>query len=550
MRPYRRAVLALLLLALALSSCGGLNESGPAGTGHVSIALTDAPSYAFDNVWVTLRGVWFHKVETAAFDSSASGWTRFNFDNGVTVNLAALAGDNNVVTVFDNLALPAGTYRQMLLFLEPTENARLPSATARGLAFNNQVDAGSLRAALRVPNAAQGIRIADRTFQVDNGALLRLAIDFDIGRDVLPFNRGAVREFLLQPRPRSFDLGNAGAIVGFIDNTAASDNTAFFEVLAEQVDTGLNAHVVRRVAAIDNTTGKFVLYPLEPGTTTGQRYDLVIRAIGWQTVIVKEVPVTRGTTPISGATTLGTLASRIPMFDGSDYLVAAGITGTSGALAKFYQNFAGDVPYVVRQANFDPLSGRISGFPLSDNQVRVDPYSVSEYGVGPISIDPVLPVGGNGAYALVGEAPLYNPSGSPVVGVPVNPLSAANPFTVTGLTPTAPAVQNMVHVTATAQLGVGPMDNVVFFATFGGTILNVQALTSVPDPAQVTPTITNLPGGSFGSLFTQASYGVSAYGWRTSVDNVLRIGTPATLLAKPQADDVTVSLTMTRVTAP
>jgi len=544
MKPRHSAWLPLLFLVLALSACGGLNESPLAGTGNVSVALTDAPSYAFDNVWVTVRAVWFHKVDTAPFDPTASGWVRFTLGNGVTVNLAALTGDSNVVTVFDNLALRAGTYRQMLLLLEPTENGRTVSANAAGLRFNNQVDAGTLRAALRVPNAAQGIRIAGQ-FVIAEGALLRLAIDFNVGRDVLPFDRGTVHEFLLQPRPVAFDLGNAGAIVGFIDTAAAGDSAALFEVLAEQIDTTLGGHVVRRAAAVDNATGRFVLYPLVPGTTAGQLYDIVIRGIGWQTAIVKSVPVTAGTTPGSGATILGTAAKPIPLTPAvlPDFRVAATISATSGALATFYQILGTDSPYVIRQTNFNPLSGTIADFPLSSALLNVDPFDPATYNGGTIVLSEQSPTPTIGNYLLVAESPLYDPSAPPAGGAPVDPSSIFSPVAITGLAPTAPAVSTKINVTATVPVSVVPMDNVVLFATFGGTILNALPLGNVPAATKLTNAVLNIPGGQSGSTFSLAFYGVSAYGWRTSIDNVLKIGVPVPL-ARPQTGDASVAFTI------
>ncbi len=549
MKMNRRAAILVLLIAFASSACSGKLEETTAGT--VTVALTDSPSYAFDNVWVTVRAVWFHKVGSAPFDNTATGWVRFTLANGMTVNLAALSGDNNVVTVFNSLSLGTGTYQQMLLFLEPTENALTPSAADAGLHFNNQVDNGALHAALRVPNAAQGIRVADRSIQVDNGALVRLAIDFNVGRDVLPFDRGTVQEFLLQPRPVSFDLGNAGAIVGFIDNTAAADNAAFFEVLAQQVDTTLGARVVRRAAAVDNATGKFVLYPLVPTTTTTPRYDVVIRGIGRRTAIVTSIPVTAGTTPVSGATLLGSSASPITMDNAilPDFRIAATISATSGALANFYQDVSG-TGFVIRQANFHPLTGTISNFALAGDQVGVRGFVSSG---AAITLVPTTPDGGLGTYRLIAEAPLFNASDSPGGGAPVIPSSVFSPVAITGLSPAAPAVSTNIGVAVGVPLTVVPMDNLVVFATFGGTILNAQSLGLVTGPtlpgSPLINAIFNLPGGTSTSQFALASYGVSAYGWRTSIDNVLRIG-PVNLLAKPQTGDVSVAFTLQNAPGP
>ncbi|MGE5663421.1 MAG: DUF4382 domain-containing protein [Deltaproteobacteria bacterium] len=527
MRPNRRGVLPLLLLALALASCGGLDESLPAGTGHVTVSLTDAPSYAFDNVWVTVRRVWFHKVGTAAFDNTASGWIRFTLDNGATVNLAALSGDNNLVTVFDNLALPAGTYRQMLLFLEPTESALTVSATARNLRFNNQVDAGTLHAALRVPNAAQGIRIADRVFQVDNGALIRLAIDFDVGRDVVPVNRDGVSEFILKPQLRSFDLDDAGVIVGFIDNTAARDTSAFFEIKAEQIDTRINARVVRRATAVDNNTGRFVLYPLDPGS-----YDLVSRGINYDTFIVRSVgPVAAGTTPVSNPRTF---AAPITMDNAllPDYRVGA-VVSPAGSRVLFYQTLTqGDaVPYEIRGRHVDPFTGRFDNFSLSNGPIHAGAYNNGS---------PVFTLaGGGGSFQVIAEAPFHTRS----LSIDIDSSSAGSDIPVVNPSVPASLVISGTMTVPFLQTGV-TLDNGVIFVVHGGQIVSRVPRTSADMATGNHPYMTaGLPGG-----FAEAFYGVTALGWSVP-DDFLAVASPAAVADLRSAGDV-VNLTMTSVPAP
>ncbi|MGE5172623.1 MAG: hypothetical protein ACM3MD_02220 [Betaproteobacteria bacterium] len=63
-------------------------------------------------------------------------------------------------------------------------------------------------------------------------------------------------------------------------------------------------HVVRRWTA-PRPDGSFILYPVS--TLVTSTWDVVIRGLNYQTVIIKGLPITKGATPTSGATDLGTI---------------------------------------------------------------------------------------------------------------------------------------------------------------------------------------------------------------------------------------------------
>ncbi len=535
MSPNRPAVLLLLSLALGAPAC--TLPVTPPDTGTVSIAVADSPGYSFDNVWVTIRAVWFHELDTAPFDNTAGGWVRFTLDPPATLNLAAQPGGASVRTVWDNLALPVGTYRQMLLFVEPTESALTPSADADGLLFNNQVDAGSRRAALRVPNAGQGIRLAG-TFRVDNAALLRLAIEFDIARDVLPFNRGVASEFLLQPGLRSFDLDDAGAIVGTIDAASAADNAARFEVMAEQADGSGGVRVVRRTAAVDNNTGRFVLYPLTAG-----HHNIVIRGAGYQTVIVKNVPATRGTTPSSAAPIAPAPAITMGRSSAGDYVVR-GSADVNGALVRFHQTRANSldpdpVPYEILARRVDPLSGTFDNASLPQGPLRVGAYRDG----AALSLVSEAPSGGEGVFTASASSSVHDRGGFLTITVS-RAVPFANELSVAIPSPgNANTIGGRLTVPAT---GIGALDNVFVFSTFGGTIVDSRGVGPVGQTTVPYPDLTFLPGGTPSAPRFGASYGVTAYGWTSSVFAVALPAGPADL----QSGNDNVDITMTKVTVP
>ena len=354
-------VIAAMLVLVVLQACSGSGggDSLFQPQGAVEVSLTDGPG-EYDHVYITVRGIWFHTEAEAG--PATRGWFRFPLSEPITVDLLSLS--NGVVgsPVWKDLKLPAGTYRQIRLVLAPSDPSLLHPLTAEavknGMSCNNEVVIGETHYSLRVPDARNGIML-NGDFRINPAGKLKLAIDFDAGHDIVDVVRNGSTEYILKPRLAYFDLDNAGAIIGSIDPvSAATNSTSRFVIKAEQVDDPENPkhHVVRRWTIVKN--GNFVLYPLRPGT-----YDIVIRGLDYETVIIKGVPVTKGTTPSEGPTVIPS----IEMVAGSDYPVDGSITFPTGAWVNFYQTLPGDgeVPYEIRFRHFNPFIGKFFGFRLS-----------------------------------------------------------------------------------------------------------------------------------------------------------------------------------------
>ncbi len=490
---------AILFLALALAGCGGGgSSSSPSGT--VTLALTDAPGSSYDNVFITVRSVWFHLVDTAPYDNLvASGWVRINLPAPKTIDLLALR-NGNISQDLLNEALPAGVYRQILLFLSPTEDAVVPGAAALGLQYNNEVDAGGARYPLRIPNAAQGIKLAG-TFAVEEGKPLRLVIDFNVGNDVVELRRAAGLEYLLKPRMTYFDLAGVGAIRGTVDPASAADNTALFVVKAESLNGTDNAfHVIHRATFIDNT-GNFILYPVRvPAGSASTTYDVVLRGRGYNSVIVKNVPVVRDTRPNGTGASAPTVIPGIDMQSKkaavADYDPSITVSPT-GAWVQFYQTLpgAGEKPYVIRFRHADPFTGRIDTFPLSPEDIWWGNYDNSA-----VSLTQVTPVEGTGAFLVAADAPQHERSAYRTV-------TTAAPSADFALTVSNPPGSRTVAGNLIVPLA--GLDNGVVFIGHGGIVVDAKPLSA----AQVAlgthpfPTFT-VPGGLFGF------YGLEAFAWQ------------------------------------
>lgn len=509
MKRLRLPVLSLLLSLTALWACGVGSAITQEGAVRVRLSGTATGEGGIDNAWVTVRAVRFHRLDTA--EPEDPDWVGWRFPDGgtVTLNLAALRG-GALRTVFPDFSLPAGRYRQAMLFLEPTraDNDVLPSARAAGLRYNNQVDRATGPSPLRVPDAGRGIRLPG-AFEVREDEVLDLAIDLDIGHDAVRVLRGAAEEYILKPLPRVFDLSRAGAIVGRVDAAAAADNSAFLEFRAEQPDGAFR--VVRRTSALADNTGRFVLYPLEPG-----RYDVVLGGRNRRTVIVRNVAVFQGGTPDSGAANLGT----IPMPAGTEYRVDVSVS-PAGSRVHFYQRLPNDpVPYEVRIRHVDPFTGRLpdnlflpAGHPRAGNYVSSG-GTISFF--DNLALDNALqPLAG--AFQAVAAAPLHDRIGP----VQVTPADDNLILTFGRLPPSAPALpcsaQGQISMSAPG-LGLG---NGILFAVRGGQIVDRLDVSARMGDNGGPWLLGGLPGGSALSAFPQGVYGIDTLGWS---DNALAAG--------------------------
>jgi hypothetical protein len=295
--------------------------------------------------------------------------------------------------------------------------------------------------------------------------------------------------------------------VGHLDPTSAATATtsAHFVIKAEQENDPMNPqyHVVKRSTIVDPSTGKFVFYPLRPGT-----YDIVIRGIGYQTVIIKGVMVTRGTTPQAGATTV----PMITMTTGNDYSVDGAITSPTGAWVNFYQTLmgAGELPYEIRFRHFNPITGTFSAFKLSSDKLWVTSYGTSTaFASGPTA---TVPSEGLGQFRAAADAILYSratytANGSDLIS------SATTTVSFGMLSPDAPASNSISGSISVPSMGM--MDTGLLFAVHDGMIVN-----TIPVDGQMMSgdsyTMTNVPGGTPTTPLRGAFYGVDALGWSST----------------------------------
>ncbi len=492
----------IVLVIFTLHACSGGGDSSGTATqiGGVQLSATDAPG-DFDHVYITVKAVWFHLSSDAG--PNEAGWQTFTLTPPVTIDLMQLA-NGNMQSLWNNIQLPVGTYTQIRLLLEPTYATNPPTGHTY---FNEVISSGpTTTAPLFVPDAEHGIKLTG-AFAVTAGGTLRLAIDFDAGHDIVDFRTG---EYILKPRLEYFDLDHAGAIIGKLSTGGTFTTAPRFVIKAERLDSdGTNTyHIVRRWT-VPKPDGSFILYPVS--TLVTSTWDVVIRGLDYQTVIIKNVPITKGATPLSGATDLGTIT--MTAATSSDYPVDGTIASPTGAWVQFYQTLpgTGEYPYEIRFRHFNPLLGRFLGFELSSDLIQVGTYNT-----GTIALTPTTPVAGGvagtGRYDAVADAILYTRSTPTLVTSGTTTIAFG----------TLPVVNvngwqgNSISGTISSSM---TFTNSVLFAVHGGMIVNAMStvMGTMPMPAisngMTTYTLSNLPGGSQATPHSVAIYGVEAIGW-------------------------------------
>jgi Domain of unknown function (DUF4382) len=496
MKYQRYLIWLVFLLAIMTMQACSKSSSSDGGTGTMAVSITDAPG-DFDHVWITVNDIWFHASDASG--PNEAGWLKFPLASPITVDLMTLA-NGNMKSIWDNITLPIGDYQQIRLVLADTDDSLTASAAAVGLIYNNEIDVNANEYPLRIPDARHGIRLVGH-FNVTNGTTLRLAIDFDAGDDVVEFRQGA--EFILKPRLAYFDLDNVGAIIGKLDTGGTFTTTPRFVIKAENLSGDGTYHVVRRWT-VPESDGSFVLYPVSAATSTA--YDVLVRGLNYHTMIIKGVPVNRGTTPLSGATNLGTLL--VTAATTSDFLSSGSITSPTGAWMSFYQTLTGigEVPYEIRFRHFHPITGDFAAYPLSNM-----PILLGTYGTTTISFTSVTPREGTGGFKAAADAFLYDRSGYSSVITAGSPTVTFGPLSVQSPWQGNTIAGSIVMSNPSKML---VLDKGVLFAVHGGMIVNAISIDSLM-PTGGSYTMPNIPSGTAAKPLPLAFYGVEAVSWST-----------------------------------
>lgn len=344
----------------------------------MNVSLTDAAPCGFDQVNVTVAGVRVHESATA--DENDAAWNEITLDPPQKINLASLT--NGVLAWLGQTALPAGHYTQLRLVLAPN--------TANDPLNNSVVPTGGSEVPLDTPSAIQsGIKLIHE-FDVADGTLVDLVLDFDACRSVVTKGNGG---YLLKPVVSVIPTVISGQIIGVVDPALSGSNPV---VYAE-----LNGHVVK--STIPDSSGNFVLSPLEQSSTAGE-YDVVITADAHVSAAIHSVPVT-----VQAAAVVSTGGAPIQLDGSATHSVSGTVTPASAeASIRATQTFSSGPTIEIRST-----SATISDGSYSLTLPTGEPL-LGDYGTGtlPIALNADSTIAG--VYDLEASAAGYQTQSVPI----------------------------------------------------------------------------------------------------------------------------------------
>ena len=558
-----RKVPALLiaLLCLGLAACDTA----------VNVDATSNVTASYSSVLVTVKEVWINESATAGPDDAT--WVKFPLEEPQTLELVT-ATSGTLKQLATDLALPAGTYHQMRLFLADRSESLTDSANSASATYNDQVtyidiDGNSITLPLELANPAQGIgiemelkvpaasdailaalagsssttsttttttnnltdttdtstdtstptRTPAATLSDTNSVTATANIVFDAARDLTAFSFSDQRGFLLNPTLKAYDPKSVGSIQGQLDLSLipfASSGSGKPEIQVTAED--LNEDSTRReivASAPVKADGTFVLYPLPLKTDkrTSTTYDLVIHGPEVRTIIIRTVPVTSGT-PSSGANiALGTLTLD-PADSYAVNLAADSSVSERGARVGFYQSLPDDdVPYLIELRPVDPLSGQFAADEL------VSGSSTLVYGTYASSFSLVAaePQEGASRYAVAAVDPLYGDGDySATLLTPPALSSNVATFTVPAIAIPETAAAGTIAATI-AVATAGKYDKGAVVITHNGAVVAAAPLDDAlaAGGASTVVNITNVPASTTAG-FDKGLYYAETWAWNSA----------------------------------
>jgi hypothetical protein len=343
-------------------------------------------------------------------------------------------------------------------------------------------------------------------------------VAFDAARDLVPFRFSDRPGFLLSPTLSAHETDEVGSIQAELDIASIALDTGTgrpdVEVTAERLNDDASRRVVVASAPV-RADGTFTLYPLpfDAGAAESATYDLVIHGPAITTVVIRGVPVTKGTPGGAANVALGTI-TLLPADTYRVNLAAGSAVAPLGARVQFYQTLADDsAPFVIEQRPVDPLTGRFA----ADEPLSAAPLVVYGTFGEAFSLVAAAPQEGAASYSVAAFAGLFGAgelSATPLTGPSVAGGTAA--FTVPAIAVPAPATAGTITAKITATTP-GKYDDGALLVTHDGAIVTAAPLSAVLGraPRSNVVNVADVPA-SASSALDGALYYLEVWAWNSA----------------------------------
>jgi hypothetical protein len=245
-----------------LASCGGGGSGGGSsgGSGTLTINATDAP---LDHSMVSEADIWIRKITIHTDPDADSGF--LTVYDGAPIEMNLLHLNNGVVQTLAQHDLPAGSYRQLRLYVD---HARL--VLVNGNVYTTE--AGNLT----MPSAAQsGFKVfIDPPVQVVDAVSTTLLLDFDLSKTFHPIPNNDplnATTYSLQPVIHAANVSTTGEFRGVVTTSNGQGGFIPVELATVYLLPPGETDVDNSIASTSTTSsGQYAILGVTPGT-----YDLL-----------------------------------------------------------------------------------------------------------------------------------------------------------------------------------------------------------------------------------------------------------------------------------